>query len=164
VKPDRIAWHTGPVFSAPLSPDVKFVVTASGDNTARVWEAASGEEVARMAHWDWVEAVAFSPDGQWLATGSDDGTARVWEAASGQEVARMAHEDMVFAVAFSPDGQWLATASGDNMARVWLVWPDDLIAESCARLTRNLTLEEWKRYLGDEPYRKTCPALPVPGE
>ncbi|MGD1864355.1 MAG: hypothetical protein ACFB0D_07355 [Phormidesmis sp.] len=26
---------------------------------------------------------------------------------------------------------------------------------------RNLTLREWRRYLGDtEPYRKTCPNLP----
>jgi hypothetical protein len=39
----------------------------------------------------------------------------------------------------------------------------DLIDEACARLTRNLTPEEWRQYLGDEPYRKTCPNLP-PGE
>ncbi len=123
MKPDRIAWHTGPVFSAPLSPDGKFVVTASGDETVRVWEAASGQKVARMAHEDEVRAVAFSPDGKWLATGSVD-----------------------------------------NTARVWLVWPEDLIAEACARLPRNLTPEEWERYLGDEPYRKTCPELPVPEE
>ncbi len=134
------------------------------DNTARVWEAATGQEVARMAHEVLVCAVAFSPDGQWLATGSYDNTARVWEAASGQEVARMAHEGGVGAVAFSPDGQWLATGSGDDTARVWLVWPEDLIAEACARLTRNLTQEEWEQYLGDEPYRKTCPDLPGPEE
>jgi hypothetical protein len=28
------------------------------------------------------------------------------------------------------------------------------------RLNRNLTPEEWKQYLGDEPYRKTFPDLP----
>jgi uncharacterized protein with WD repeat len=109
-----------------------------------------------------VLAVAFSPDGRWLATGSWDNTARVWEAASGQEVARMTHEGPVLAVAFSPDGRWLATGSDDNTARVWLVRPEDLIAEACSRLTRNLTREEWRRYLSDEPYRLTCPNLPVP--
>jgi len=31
---------------------------------------------------------------------------------------------------------------------------------ACARLTRNLTKEEWKQYLPDEPCRKTCPDLP----
>ncbi|MGH8569550.1 MAG: hypothetical protein ACREXU_16475 [Gammaproteobacteria bacterium] len=33
---------------------------------------------------------------------------------------------------------------------------EDLIAETCARLTRNLTAEEWTRYLGDTPSRETC--------
>ena len=40
-------------------------------------------------------------------------------------------------------------------------WPDDLIAGACSRLTRNLTYEEWQRYLPDEPYRKTCENIPV---
>jgi len=31
---------------------------------------------------------------------------------------------------------------------------------ACSRLTRNLTKEEWKQYLPDEVYRKTCPNLP----
>ena len=29
---------------------------------------------------------------------------------------------------------------------------------------RNLTKEEWQKYLGDVPYRKTCPDLPEPEE
>ncbi len=107
-------------------------------------------------------AVAFSPDGQRVATASEDNTARVWEAATGREVARMAHDDIVTAVAFSPDGQRLATASVDNTARVWLIWPEDLIAEACGRLTRNLTRDEWRRYLPDESYHPTCPNLSTP--
>jgi hypothetical protein len=105
-------------------------------------------------------AVAFSPDGRWLATGSDG--ARVWEAATGQEVIWMAREKQVGSVAFSPDGRWLATGSNDRTARVWLLWPEDLIAEACSRLTRNLTYEEWQYHIGNEPYRPTCPDLPAP--
>ncbi len=36
------------------------------------------------------------------------------------------------------------------------------MAEACRRLPRNLTREEWPLYLGNEPYRKTCPNLPEP--
>jgi len=43
---------------------------------------------------------------------------------------------------------------------VWLWKTDDLQAETCKRLTRNLTEDEWRQYLGDEPYRKTCQNLP----
>jgi hypothetical protein len=51
-----------------------------------------------------------------------------------------------------------------NTARVWLLRPEDLIAEACSRLTRNLTHAEWRQYIGEEEYRPTCPNLPVPKE
>ena len=154
--------HEYRVYAVAFSPDGRWVVSGSLDDTARVWEAATGQEVARMVHEYRVYAVAFSPDGRWVVSASKDGTARVWEAATGQEVARMVHEEWVNAVAFSPDGRCVVSGSSDDTARVWSVRPEDLIAEACARLPRNLTLEEWEEYIGDEPYRKTCPNLPGP--
>jgi len=152
--------HRNRVYTVAFSPDGEHLATASRDGTARVWETMTGREVARMRHEIDVYAVAFSPDGIHLATGSWDGTARVWETMTGQGVARMKHESCVYTVAFSPDGIHLATGSWDGTARVWLVWPEDLMAEACSRLTRNMTPGEWNQYMGHEPYRKTCPNLP----
>ena len=69
------------------------------DKTAKVWEAASGQEVHTLSgHTDTVWGVAFSPDGRLVATASRDKTAKVWEAASGQEVHTLSgHTDMVSA-------------------------------------------------------------------
>jgi WD40 repeat protein len=147
-----------------FSPDGQWVVSGGWDDMAQVWKTATGRKVACMEHEGWVNAVAFSPDGQWVATASNDGTARVWEASTGREVARMEHEGQVNAVAFSPDGQWVASASSDGTARVWALQPKNLIMQVCSHLPRNLTLEEWQQYIGDEPYRPTCPNLPVPEE
>ena len=72
--------HDDNVLAVAFSPDGQRLATASWDNTARVWEAATGREVARMAHEGWVYAVAFSPDGQRLATASLDNTAQLGRA------------------------------------------------------------------------------------
>ena len=63
-----------------FSPDGTLVATASSDRSARVFDAATGTELARLDHDSEVTAVAFSPDGAQVATGSADGSARVFEA------------------------------------------------------------------------------------
>lgn len=113
---------------------------------------------------DPVFSVAFSPDGCWIA-GGGNGIVRVWKATTGREIARMEHNDDVLAVAFSPDGRSIISGSKDGTILVWPWRPEDLVAEACRRLPRNLTREEWGRYIGPEvPYRPTCPNLPVPGD
>jgi len=56
-------------------------VTASRDKTARIWDAASANEVAVLrGHEEWVHSAAFSPDGTRIVTASWDKTARIWDA------------------------------------------------------------------------------------
>jgi WD40 repeat protein len=67
------------------SPDGKTLASGSDDDTARLWDVASGQEVAALsAHTDRVNSVAFSPDGKTLASGSQDCSVRLWDVASGQ--------------------------------------------------------------------------------
>jgi hypothetical protein len=71
--------HTAGVLAVAFSPDGTGVLTGSWDNTARLWDAATGKAVATLAgHGDRVLAVAFSPDGTRVLTGSQDNTARLW--------------------------------------------------------------------------------------
>ena len=113
--------HVGSINDAVFSPDGKWVVTASDDKTARVWEAATGQTVSELkGHSDEIDSAAFSPDGKWVATASNDKTARVWEAATGRLVMQLTgHESAVNSAVFSPDGKWVLTSSSDNKARVW---------------------------------------------
>ncbi len=166
--------HEGRVEEVLFSPDGRYLATKS-ENIVQVWDVAktlntvltSERELARLSHPESVRAVAFSPDGQWLATATGNppgtGSVHLWKTATGEKVTSETYEYWVTAVAFSPDGHWLVTGGGDRLARIWLLQPEDLMTEACARLTRNLTRQEWRQYLGDEPYRPTCPNLP-PGE
>ncbi len=36
------------------------------------------------------------------------------------------------------------------------------LKRACYIANSNLTRDEWQRYMGDIPYRPTCPNLPVP--
>jgi len=76
--------HTAPVWSAAYSPAGDRIVTASDDETARVWDTATGAHLLTLAgHTDFVRSAAYSPAGDRSVTASWDGTVRVWGAATG---------------------------------------------------------------------------------
>lgn len=61
-----------------FSPDGKSLATAGRDKVVRVWDVATGKELAALACTDEVAVVAFSPNGNSLAAGSKDGSVRIW--------------------------------------------------------------------------------------
>src|SRR6185369_15440531 len=77
--------HNGTVYSAVFSPDARFVLTASYDNTARLWETATGKEIRKFeGHSDAVHSAVFTPDARFVLTASLDSTARLWETMTGK--------------------------------------------------------------------------------
>jgi WD40 repeat protein len=121
--------HKDAVHLAKFSPDGESVVTTSFnlsapfstvENAARVWDAATGKEIATLhGHDSVVISAAFSPDGKSIVTASFDQTARLWETAAGREIAILRHDAVVAITAFSPDGKTILTAPVDKTARLW---------------------------------------------
>jgi WD40 repeat protein len=94
------------------------VLTGSADGSARLWDAATGDLRATLAHAEAVNAVAFSPDGSRVLTGCQDHTARLWDAATGHRLgAPLTNRYPVQAVAFHPTQPLLATGSGAGDVR-----------------------------------------------
>jgi eukaryotic-like serine/threonine-protein kinase len=79
--------HEELVSPVAFSPDGKRLASSSADRTAKLWDAATGQELFTLkGHGGIVSSVAFSPDGKRLATWSLDHTARLWDTATGQEL------------------------------------------------------------------------------
>ena len=81
------AGHPDRARTARWSPDGKRLVSASDDDTVRVWNVATGESTA-LQHDDDAMAVGFSPDGPHPATGARDDKARILGPADGPAPAR----------------------------------------------------------------------------
>ena len=66
--------------SVAFSPDCRWVLSGSCDNTLRLWELSTGRCLRTFeGHTDFVNSVAFSSDGRWALSGSGDNTVRLWQ-------------------------------------------------------------------------------------
>lgn len=106
--------HIDSVTSVAFSPNDKWIVTGSADQSAKIWDAKSGTHLHTLnGHTGVVKCVAFSPDGQRVVSGSNDKTVKVWDSQTGQELLSISgYPAPVLALAFSPDQTRIAISGG----------------------------------------------------
>jgi WD40 repeat protein/tetratricopeptide (TPR) repeat protein len=120
--------HSELVREVAITPDGRYLATASFDGTARVWETATGRPAGPpLRHTNFVATVAFSPDGNTLAAGDygPAGLIKFWDWRTGKEVRPpLRHDDIILSVGFSPDGRYLATLKAPDWSKnpEFLVW------------------------------------------
>lgn len=115
--------HEDSITEVAFSPDGSTIVTASADQTARVWDLDGTLRRILSGHGSSVEGIAIAADGR-ILTVSTDQTARLWEA-SGRMLARFAgHDDSLSTGAFI-GGDRVVTASADRTVRLWSTQPTD---------------------------------------
>jgi WD40 repeat protein len=123
--------------SVAFDPTGRRLASGSYDQTVRIWDTATGAELACLhGHENSVSSASFDPTGRRLASGSYDQTVRIWDTATGAElVCLRGHEDLVCSVSFYPTGRCLVSESSGEM-RVW-----DVQSGECLEvLRRSVTL------------------------
>lgn len=114
--------HPALVDQAALSPDGTRLLTACRDTWTRVWDLASGREIAAAKLPNTVSGVAWRPDGRMCEAFADEPAVHLLDAATGQTLVQLtAGSASVHRVALSPDGQLHAAACRDGVVRWWNV-------------------------------------------
>ncbi|WP_155395974.1 NB-ARC domain-containing protein [Methanosarcina mazei] len=105
--------HDHEVNAIAITSDGKYTISASCDNSLKVWDLKKGEEITTLrGHNDFVMAVSVTHDGKCAVSASYDGILKIWNLEKGEEITTFkAHEGHISTVAITPDGKYAVSAS-----------------------------------------------------
>lgn len=157
--------HRGTIRSVAFSPDGESIVSASGDNTLRIWSRKSDDTFAAAftleGHTKPVHSVAFTSDSRHIVSGGEDGALRLWDARSGRPIGAPleGHKSTIRSVAVTSTRSRIVTGGADSAVRVWpgpAAWEADL----CRQLKYNMSDAQWRRWVSaDIGYEPQCGGL-----
>ncbi len=133
--------HSNTVKTIVISPDGRLILTAAGDEAARLWDYATGRLLAELANGGQVWSARFDASGKKVMTTSWGSDPAIWELVgdSARRVHSLAgHTEQVNSGDWSSDGHRVATASSDRTGRLW-----DADSGRCVSVLRGHTDPVW---------------------
>lgn len=116
----RLVGHTQFIRAMRFFPDDTRIATAALDGTIRMWESATGKELAAFNARTPLTGLDISPDGTLLVAAAVNGPVSVWDVSTKTSIGEVDTNGRSFqAVAFSPDGQRIAAGGIDGIVKIW---------------------------------------------
>lgn len=117
--PLTLSGHLGAITSATFASDNRYVITGSGDHSARWWQLDGATSLRSFEqHTGPIYALAASADGRLLVTAGQDNVSRVWQLPPVKPTHRFPAEASSntpgTSIATSLNGGWLAWGSTDG--------------------------------------------------
>ncbi len=111
-----------------------------------------------------VNDVAFSPDEKLLASAGADKRLQLYVLDNPEDLPIVMDNNngFIWDIEFAKGSDFLIAACSESEIRIWPTDPSLLAEQICPKLTRNMTQDEWKKYVGDAvetPYENTCVRL-----
>lgn len=149
-----------PIHALAFSPDDRFLAMGDEQGNIKIWNL----ELNTITHEfsgqkGRISALEYSRDGKLLAAASLDKKIRMWVTSEMDELpVRMANNKAyIWDIAFSPDSQYLVAACGDGALRIWPTTPKLMAEVICGEISRNMSGDEWKTYVGNDiQFQNTC--------
>jgi WD40 repeat protein len=112
--------HTECVQGVAFFKDGRRFASCGWDRTLRVWDVATGKELARLERHDHnFDCLALCPDQRHVLSGGFDRTFRLWDLKTGKELHRFEGANRFASLAVSPDGRWVVSGNHDHTVRLW---------------------------------------------
>ena len=131
--------HSRTVISLAFTPDGRMLASGSQDNTIRLWDVDTRENVGLpfRGHEGWVSALAISPDGRWVASGSWDRTVRLWDMdGNPMGTPLRGHAAWITHVGFDAERSKIVSLDNHGRAGVWQGGDaSDWLSSSCRQLS-----------------------------
>ena len=141
-----------------FNPSGTILFTAQSENL-QAWDMPSGKRRFSLTASGDIDQIVPDPSSTSFST-ITHGQLTVWDAVTGARLAQLPDAGHLRAAAFSPDGRYVLAGYEERSSALWLWRSSDLRDQACARLTHNLSRDEWERWFPKQPYRQICANLP----
>jgi WD40 repeat protein len=157
------------ILSVKFSPSGRYLAYGVDDilnkrGLVKMYDFDTKETRQFSGHRAGVNDVAFSPDEKLLASAGSDKRLQMYVLDNPEDlpVVMDNNSGFIWDIEFAEGSNYLIATCSESEIRIWPTNPSLLAEQICPNLSRNMTQEEWKKYVGygvETPYENTCVRL-----